>query len=125
MASVGPNSAVITFTSCDPNAISARNQSVDARKRAEIARLVGDRRRRGGRRFRRIVDRAALTGLGHDVVVLEGRDRVGGRSYTDDDRRRARSTSARTFVGPTQDEVLALAAELGCQTVPTHNTART
>src|SRR5882757_3556636 len=62
----------------------------------------------------------ALTRLGHDVVVLEGRDRVGGRSYT--------TTIAdvpvdhgATFVGPTQTEVLKLAAELGCKTVPTYN----
>jgi monoamine oxidase len=55
---------------------------------------------------------------GHDVLVLEGRDRVGGRS----------STAAiagtpvdlgGTFVGPTQDEVLKLAADLGCETTPT------
>lgn len=61
-----------------------------------------------------------LTKLGHDVVVLEGRDRVGGRSYT--------TTIAGvpvdlggTFVGPTQDAVLKLAAELGCDTVPTYS----
>jgi len=57
---------------------------------------------------------------GRDVVVLEGRDRVGGRSST--------ATIAGvpvdlggTFVGPTQDAVVALAAELGCDTVPTHS----
>ena len=61
-----------------------------------------------------------LTGLGYDVVVLEGRDRVGGRSHT--------TTIAGvpvdlggTFVGPTQTEVLKLAAELRCPTVPTYN----
>jgi len=60
-----------------------------------------------------------LVRLGHDVVVAEGRDRVGGRSHT--------GTLAGvpvdlggTFVGPTQDAVLALAAELGCETVPTY-----
>jgi monoamine oxidase len=60
-----------------------------------------------------------LVRLGHDVVVLEGRDRVGGRSST--------ATIAGvpvdlggTFVGPTQDAVIGLAAELGCETVPTH-----
>jgi monoamine oxidase len=61
-----------------------------------------------------------LTRLSRDVVVLEGRDRVGGRSLT--------TTIAGipidlggTFVGPGQDEVLKLAAELGCEMVPTHN----
>ena len=56
---------------------------------------------------------------GWDVVVLEGRDRVGGRSST--------TTIAGvpvdlggTFVGPTQDAVNELARELGCETVPTH-----
>lgn len=64
-----------------------------------------------------------LARQGRDVVVLEGRDRVGGRSYT--------TTIAGvpvdlggTFVGPTQDEVLALAAELGCATVPTHSAGK-
>lgn len=61
-----------------------------------------------------------LTRLGRDVVVLEGRNRVGGRSST--------TTIAGvpvdlggTFVGPTQDAVIQLAAELGCESVPTHN----
>jgi monoamine oxidase len=61
-----------------------------------------------------------LVRLGHDVVVLEGRDRVGGRSST--------TTIAGTpvdlggtFVGPTQHAVLALAKELGCETVRTHS----
>ena len=61
-----------------------------------------------------------LVQFGHDVVVLEGRDRVGGRSST--------TTLADTpvdlggsFVGPTQDAVIALAKELGCETVRTHS----
>jgi monoamine oxidase len=60
-----------------------------------------------------------LVRLGHDVVILEGRERVGGRSST--------TTIAGTpvdlggtFVGPTQDAVIALAAELGCETVRTY-----
>jgi monoamine oxidase len=60
-----------------------------------------------------------LVRLGHDVVVFEGRDRVGGRSST--------TTIAGspvdlggTFVGPTQDAVIALAKELGCETVRTY-----
>ena len=60
-----------------------------------------------------------LVRFGYDVVVMEGRDRVGGRSST--------TTIAGvpvdlggTFVGPTQDAVVELAAELGCETVPTY-----
>jgi monoamine oxidase len=60
-----------------------------------------------------------LVGLGHDVVVLEGRDRVGGRSATTTIAGAPVDLGA-TFVGPTQDAVLALAAELGCETVPTY-----
>jgi monoamine oxidase len=59
-----------------------------------------------------------LVRQGHSVLVLEGRDRVGGRSAT--------ATLAGTpvdlggtFVGPTQEEVLKLAADLGCETTPT------
>ncbi len=60
-----------------------------------------------------------LTKNGLQTVVLEGRDRVGGRSST--------TTLAGvpvdlggTFVGPTQNAVLALAAELDCPTEPTY-----
>ncbi|HOB49601.1 MAG TPA: flavin monoamine oxidase family protein [Mycobacterium sp.] len=62
-----------------------------------------------------------LTGQGFEVVVLEGRDRVGGRTCP--------ATLAgvpvdrgASFVGPTQDAVLKLAADLGCETAPTYNT---
>ncbi|WP_293307445.1 flavin monoamine oxidase family protein [Mycolicibacterium sp.] len=61
-----------------------------------------------------------LSGMGFDVVVLEGRDRVGGRT--------APATCAgvpvdrgASFVGPTQDAVLKLAADLGCPTSPTYS----
>lgn len=60
-----------------------------------------------------------LTRLGHDVLVVEGRDRVGGRSYTATVGGVPVDLGA-TFVGPTQDAVLALAAELGCESVPTY-----
>lgn len=62
-----------------------------------------------------------LIRLGHrDVVVLEGRGRVGGRSATTTIAGTPVDLGA-TFVGPTQDAVLALAAEFGCDTVPTHD----
>ena len=60
-----------------------------------------------------------LTQRGLDVVVLEGRDRVGGRSLTDTIAGVPVDLGG-TFVGPTQTEVNALAAELGCPTVPTY-----
>lgn len=61
-----------------------------------------------------------LTQQGHDVLVLEGRDRVGGRSFSGSvaglpiDR-------GGSFVGPTQDAVLKLISELGLPTVPTYH----
>ncbi|HEX2283384.1 MAG TPA: FAD-dependent oxidoreductase, partial [Mycobacterium sp.] len=61
-----------------------------------------------------------LVSLGHDVVVLEGRDRVGGRSTTTTVAGVPVDLGA-TFVGPTQDAVIALAKELGCPTVRTYN----
>jgi monoamine oxidase len=61
-----------------------------------------------------------LVQLGHTVLVLEGRDRVGGRSCTTSIAGVPVDLGA-TFVGPTQDEVLKLAADLGCQTVPTYD----
>lgn len=64
-----------------------------------------------------------LAALGHDVVVMEGRDRVGGRSFTTTVAGVPVDLGA-TFVGPTQTEVLSLAAELGCTTVPTHNVGK-
>ncbi|MEZ0341134.1 flavin monoamine oxidase family protein [Mycobacterium sp. pV006] len=64
-----------------------------------------------------------LTRLGHDVVVLEGRDRVGGRSYTVELAGVPVDLGA-TFVGPTQDAVLELADELGCERVPTYGQGR-
>lgn len=62
-----------------------------------------------------------LTKAGIDVIVLEARDRVGGRTYS-------RPASDGTIVdlggqwiGPTQDRLAALADELGVTTFPTYN----
>ncbi|TFV57824.1 flavin monoamine oxidase family protein [Mycobacterium sp. PS03-16] len=61
-----------------------------------------------------------LVRLGHDVTVLEGRNRVGGRALTGTVAGTPVDLGA-TFIGPTQDAVRALAAELRCETVRTHN----
>src|ERR1700730_18632173 len=64
-----------------------------------------------------------LVQCGHDVVVLEGRDRVGGRSCTTSIAGVPVDLGA-TFVGPTPDEILKVAADLGCQNVPTYTRGR-
>ncbi len=61
-----------------------------------------------------------LARLGHEVLVFEGRDRVGGRSYTGQVAGVPVDMGG-TFVGPSQDAVLALAADLDVATVPTYH----
>ncbi|BBX95267.1 putative flavin-containing monoamine oxidase AofH [Mycobacterium lacus] len=61
-----------------------------------------------------------LTRLGHDVLVFEGRGRVGGRSLTGSVAGLPADMGG-TFVGPTQDAIRALAAELQVPTTPTHH----
>ena len=61
-----------------------------------------------------------LVGRGFDVVVLEGRDRVGGRTFSGTLAGHPVDRGA-SFVGPTQDAVLKLAADLGCETMPTYH----
>ncbi|MEX0579477.1 MAG: flavin monoamine oxidase family protein [Mycobacterium sp.] len=61
-----------------------------------------------------------LTRGGFDAVVLEGRDRVGGRTNSAMLAGVPVDLGA-SFVGPTQDAVLKLAADLGVDTTPTYN----
>jgi monoamine oxidase len=56
---------------------------------------------------------------GHSVVVVEARDRVGGRVWNHDLGGGHVSERGGTFVGPTQDRLIALATELGVGTFPT------
>ncbi len=62
-----------------------------------------------------------LTREGHSVVVLEARDRVGGRVWNYDIGGGHVSERGGTFVGPTQNHVLALARELGVKTFAVHD----
>jgi monoamine oxidase len=63
----------------------------------------------------------ALRAAGRSVVVLEARDRVGGRTLNHDIGDGKVVEVGGQWVGPTQHRLLALAAELGIGTFPTYN----
>ncbi|PAY22164.1 oxidoreductase [Dietzia natronolimnaea] len=67
-----------------------------------------------------LVTARELTRVGHDVVVLEARDRVGGRLLGATLAGGQSIEVGGQWVGPTQHHVLALIRELGLQTFPTH-----
>lgn len=64
----------------------------------------------------------ALDAAGLDVVVLEARDRVGGRTLNHQVGERPEDVVevGGQWVGPTQHEVMGLIRELGLETYPTH-----
>jgi monoamine oxidase len=62
-----------------------------------------------------------LTVAGRSVLVLEARDRVGGRVVNWDIGGAKIVEMGGEYAGPTQDRVLALAADLGVQTFPTYD----
>lgn len=62
-----------------------------------------------------------LKQAGHSVVVLEARDRIGGRVFTEYLPDGTPIDMGGTFAGPGQDRIYALAKELGCQTYSTPN----
>jgi monoamine oxidase len=61
-----------------------------------------------------------LRGAGREVVVLEARDRVGGRTLNEPIGDGKVVEIGAQWVGPTQDRVLRLIGELGLETFPTH-----
>jgi monoamine oxidase len=62
-----------------------------------------------------------LDRAGRSVVVLEARDRVGGRTLNQPIGEGQIVEMGGQWTGPTQDRVQALAAELGVETFPTYN----
>lgn len=70
----------------------------------------------------------AISKAGHSVIVLEARDRVGGRTLNHPLGPRWPGKIAEiggTFVGPTQDQIYALIQEMGLTTFPTYDTGQT
>ncbi|MBB1023610.1 MULTISPECIES: flavin monoamine oxidase family protein [unclassified Dietzia] len=67
-----------------------------------------------------LVTARELTRVGHEVMVLEARDRVGGRLLGATLAGGQPIEVGGQWVGPTQHHVLALIRELGLQTFPTH-----
>ena len=65
-----------------------------------------------------------LTAAGHSVLVLEARDRVGGRVVNEDIGDGKIVEMGGQWAGPTQDKLYALAAELDVPTFPTFDTGR-
>src|SRR5215208_6704534 len=61
-----------------------------------------------------------LRAAGRDVVVLEARDRVGGRTLNEPIGDGKVVEIGAQWVGPTQDRVLALIRELGLETFHTY-----
>ena len=65
-----------------------------------------------------------LTAAGRSVLVLEARDRVGGRVVNQGIGDGKVVEMGGQWAGPTQDRILALARELGITTFPTYDTGR-
>uniref|UniRef100_A0A8C0ZFN5 monoamine oxidase n=1 Tax=Cyanistes caeruleus TaxID=156563 RepID=A0A8C0ZFN5_CYACU len=68
-----------------------------------------------------------LSEAGVSVVVLEARDRVGGRTFTIRNDKVNYVDVGGSYVGPTQNRILRLAKELGVETYkvyPLHNTKK-
>lgn len=62
-----------------------------------------------------------LVAHGKSVIVLEARDRVGGRAWNHELPGGEVSERGATFVGPTQDHILALATAVGVATFDTYD----
>jgi monoamine oxidase len=65
-----------------------------------------------------------LKQAGARVIVLEARARVGGRSWTVGMKDGTFVDNGGQWVGPTQDAILALIKEMGCETYPTPDVGR-
>lgn len=60
-----------------------------------------------------------LTRAGHEVCVLEARDRVGGRTLNNHVSKGVIAEAGGEYIGPTQNHIAALAKEMGVKTFNT------
>jgi monoamine oxidase len=65
---------------------------------------------------------STIAAAGHGVIVLEARDRVGGRVLNHDIGGGTIAEAGGEFIGPTQTHIAALAQSLGISTFPTYDT---
>jgi monoamine oxidase len=65
-----------------------------------------------------------LVAAGRSVIVLEARERPGGRVYGLPLGDGTTSEGGAEFIGPTQDRIAALAKDLGVETFATYNTGK-
>jgi monoamine oxidase len=66
----------------------------------------------------------AIARAGRSVIVLEARDRVGGRTWNRPVAGGSYVDAGAEFIGPTQDRIKALARAVGVETFPTYNTGQ-
>ncbi|MDX6589682.1 MAG: monoamine oxidase [Solirubrobacterales bacterium] len=66
----------------------------------------------------------AIARAGRSVIVLEARDRVGGRTWNRPVAGGSYIDAGAEFIGPTQDRIKALAQAVGVETFPTYNTGQ-
>lgn len=65
-----------------------------------------------------------LHAAGREVLVLEARNRVGGRVFTKKLDEQTYVDLGGQWIGPSQDYIIALAREMGVETFPTYNEGR-